>query len=79
MPGDNCCINNCGSSRRKKGIGLFSLPSDKKEHYREWREKWLAVILKYREPDDNFKNLLKKNKLFTCELRYKPEEIITCK
>ena len=78
MTGDNCCINGCGSNRKDKTLGFFKLPSTKFAHHREWREKWLAILLKYRQ-DPEFKGLVKREKVRTCSKHYHPHEIIHCK
>lgn len=57
MPGENCCIVGCGTSRREKGIGIFSIPNKK---YPEWREAWIKQLKRFREPDTKFKQLIEK-------------------
>ena len=79
MPGNNCAINECGTSRREAGVGIFGLPDESKEHYKEWRQKTLAVILKYRENNAEFKELLRKKSVFTCYKHYDESEIVVCK
>ena len=44
MPGENCAVFGCGSSRRKKGIGIWKLPKAKDESYAKWRDEWLGEI-----------------------------------
>ena len=46
MPGSNCWVPLCASSRRNEGVGLFALPSPKKGYLKQYREKWLAVLQK---------------------------------
>ena len=77
MPGENCCVVGCGSNRRMKGFGIFKLPS--KKLHKEWREKWLNELTKYRVVDKNFKTQIENDHVYTCEKNFKPEEIITCK
>ena len=79
MPGDNCCIPLCGSSRRTKGLGIFKLPSKEKKYRQEWRKNWLNAILKIREMDADMKSQLEADRLFTCEKHFHPQEIDTCK
>ena len=67
MPGDNCCIPGCGSSRRTKGMGFFKLPDVKKEHFVEWKKKWLDEILKVMELDNDFKAQLQADSMHTWE------------
>ena len=55
MPGDNCAFNQCGTSRRTKGVGLFKLPTAKDEESTNWRRDfyltlcgkclWLSVLV----------------------------------
>ncbi|KXJ07724.1 DNA transposase THAP9 [Exaiptasia diaphana] len=75
MPGDNCAVFGCGSSRRTKGIGIWKLPSGKDEESRKWRDAWLKEITKCREMDQNFRNQLKYDRVFICEKHFKPEDI----
>lgn len=77
MPGENCCIVGCGTSRRTKGIGIFKLPSLAVE--KEWREKWLQQITKSRVLDKNLKEQIGKDKVYTCEKHFRTEDIEICK
>ena len=51
MPGENCAVFGCGSSRRKKVIGIWKLPKAKDESYAKWRDEWLGEIKKTRDLD----------------------------
>ena len=77
MPGENCCIVGCSTNRRTKGVGIFKLPSEK--FYKDWREKWLNELTKYRVCDINFKNQIKNDRVYTCEKHFHPDEIEICK
>ena len=77
MPGDNCCVVNCSTSRRTKGVGIFKLPSEKIN--KEWRQKWLNEITKSRVVDKCFKEQLARDKVHTCERHFKDDEIEICK
>ena len=77
MPGDNCCVVGCGSSRRTKGIGIFKLPAENVNP--GWRKEWLSEITKTRVIDKLFKNQLDKDSIFTCEKHFSPECIEICK
>ena len=46
MPGVNCPIVGCGTSRRTKGIGIFKLPATKNDKYKKWREGRVSEITK---------------------------------
>ena len=67
MPGENCAILGCGSCRRTKGIGIWKLPAPKDEAHKKWRDEWLQQITRSRDLDRLFKELLAKDRVFTCE------------
>ena len=80
MPGDNCCFNNCNTCRNVPGErSFFGLPKATKDHYKEWREEWISVILKYRVLDKHVKKQIEKGTIRTCDRHYHPHEIISCK
>ena len=55
MPGVNCAVVGCGTSRRTKGIGIFKLPAAKNDKYKRWREERLSEITKTRVIDKAFR------------------------
>ena len=65
MPSDNRSVYGCGVNRRMKGIGIFQIPAENDN--KEWREKWLAELLKIRELDTNFSRQINKNSVYICE------------
>ena len=67
MPGENCAILGCGSCRRTKDIGIWKLPAPKDEAHKKWRDEWLQQITRSRDLDRLFKELLAKDRVFTCE------------
>ena len=60
MPGVNCAVVGCGTSRRTKGIGIFKLPAAKNAKYKRWREEWLSEITKTRVIDKAFSSSVRK-------------------
>lgn len=78
MPGDNCSVLGCGSCRRTKGIGIWKLPLAKDEAHRKWREEWLGEIKKTRDMDPDFREQIKKDRVYTCEKHFAPEDIEIC-
>ena len=54
MPGDNCAVFGCGTSRRIKGIGIWKLPAPRNAEYKKWRDDWLNELTKSREIDKDF-------------------------
>ena len=77
MPGINCSILGCGSSRRMKGIGIFQIPAE--NVHKEWRERWLSEITKSRVVDADFRRQISKNKVHTCEKHFHETDIEICK
>ena len=75
----NCAVFGCGLCRRTKGIGIWKLPVAKDEAHRKWQDEWLGEIKKTREMDQNFREQLKSDKIYTCEKHFAPEDIETCK
>ena len=74
MPGENCCVPGCGTCRRTKGVGIFKLPSENR--HKQWRNEWLNVLTKYRVCDQNFKNQIANDTVYTCEKHFLPEDTI---
>ena len=71
MPGVNCAIVGCGTSRRTKGIGIFKLPAAKNDKYKRWREEWLSEITKTRVIDKAFREKILNDTVYTCEKHFK--------
>ena len=51
VPGDNCFMFGCGTSRRTKGVRIWKLPNVKDEDHKKIEEDWLGEIMKTREVD----------------------------
>lgn len=81
MPHPKCAVWCCGSCRRTKGIGIWKLPSAKYEVYMRWRDDWpwLDEITKTRAIDQDFRQLIASDRVFTCEEHFVPEDIKICK
>ena len=69
----------CGSCRRSKGIGIFKLPIASDESNCKWREAWLSEITKTRMMDQDFRNQITNDRVYTCEKHFNPEDIEICK
>ena len=54
MPGANCAIVNCSSSRKDKGVGIFKVPTGKDDESEKWRAEMLNIITKDRVVDELF-------------------------
>ena len=79
MPGVNCAVVDCGTSRRTKGIGIFKLPAAKNDEYKKWREEWPSEITKTRVIDKAFREKILNDTVYTCEKHFKAEDIELCK
>lgn len=79
MPGDNCAVFGCGTSRRTKGIGIWKLPCPRNAEYKKWREEWLNELKKTREVDRAFQKQIESDRIFTCEKHFDPKDVETCK
>ena len=79
MPGENCAVFGCGSCQRTKGIGIRKLPLAKDKPHSTWRKEWLGEIKKTRDMDHSFKELIEKDRVFTCEKHFAAEDIEICK
>ena len=77
MPGSNCAIPGCTAYHRKgSGIAFFNVTKQNDEYNKEWREKVLSIIKKYREVDNSFKKQLETLKISICEDHYEESCII---
>ena len=71
MPGANCSIFGCGTSRRNTGVGIFCLPSGKDEKSKQARGEWIKVITRDRVVDANFGKIIEAGNVYVCEKRFK--------
>ena len=76
MPGANCSIYGCPTSRKSKGISIFRVPTGDDEYSKNWREKIVNIITKDRVIDKNLRSQIEKKNLYTCELHYLEDQLI---
>ena len=81
MPGANCALYGCGTSRRSD-LSLFKIPfparGDGDETMKlksDARKEWLRVSLRTGENTPELKKRIDANNIFLCELHFKPELI----
>ena len=55
MPGANCSIFGCSTSRSKTGIGIFKVPLPTTDFNKKWRQELIAIITKDRVVDASLK------------------------
>ena len=77
MPGANCALPQCGTTRREKyeSIGIFQVSKRTSERYVSWKQAVYDAITKYREADAAFKEQMENGNVWTCEKHYKPADI----
>ena len=73
MPGKNCCIPNCSTSRRHPGISIFNVPRGDDEFSTGWRKKLIDIVTKYRLIDPSFKAAIEKKNVAICEKHFTNE------
>ena len=74
MPGANCSIFGCGTSRKNVGVGIFRIPSELDELSKKTREAWINIITKDRVVDENLRRQINNGNLYVCEKHFKKEE-----
>ena len=70
MPGANCSIFGCSSSRKSKGCSIFKLPASSNDFNKKWRGDLLNVIRKERVVDDILKRRIDADRLHICERHF---------
>ena len=75
MPGANCSIFGCSTSRRNTEIGIFEVPKAIDAEAKYIRDKLIAIIERNRQEDPSFKSQKERDTLHICELHFAPEEI----
>ena len=83
MPGANCSVFGCSTSRKKKyaGITICKIPSEVKDPSSDeekerncWREKLLCTILRDRVVDESLRRQIANNNLHICELHFTADQ-----
>ena len=78
MPGANCSIYGCHTSRNKKykGIAIFKVPSAKDEFNTSWRRRLIHVVTKDRVIDESLRKQINECNLYICEQHYTADQLI---
>lgn len=79
MPGANCSIFGCGTSRKHTGVGIFRIPQGEDDLSKKIRDAWISVITKDREVDQSLRQQIENRTLYVCEKHFKTEAIECCK
>ncbi len=75
MPGANCSVFGCESSRKHTGVGIFRIPSEKDEVSTATREAWLKMITRDRVVDESIRRQIDTGELYVCEKHFNTEAI----
>ena len=84
MPGANCEVFGCGSSRyRKRGqaedISIFKLPNpNKNEIFYQWNKEILNIITRDRVVTSDFREIIQKNNIYIYARNILNLAIFTC-
>ena len=70
MPGSNCAIVNCGTSRYEKEIRLLKLPAPKDKFHKKWWRDMLNIIRIDCEADANLNRQIEKDTIHICEKHF---------
>ena len=70
MPGANCAIFGCPTSRKTKGISIHKVPAGEDDFNKTWREQLICIITKDRTVDQSLKSQIESKQLFICELHF---------
>ena len=80
MPGANCSIKGCSTSRRTKGISIFKIPKVSNVSQEEWRNELVNVLLRRdREIDQDLRREIKEDRLHICERHFNTDGMYPCK
>ena len=58
---------------------MWKLPAAKNDSYKKWRSDWLSAITKTRVMDKSFKELIAKDRVYTCKRHFASDDIEICK
>nr|XP_047126212.1 uncharacterized protein LOC124807816 [Hydra vulgaris]XP_047126213.1 uncharacterized protein LOC124807816 [Hydra vulgaris]XP_047126214.1 uncharacterized protein LOC124807816 [Hydra vulgaris]XP_047126215.1 uncharacterized protein LOC124807816 [Hydra vulgaris]XP_047126216.1 uncharacterized protein LOC124807816 [Hydra vulgaris]XP_047126217.1 uncharacterized protein LOC124807816 [Hydra vulgaris]XP_047126218.1 uncharacterized protein LOC124807816 [Hydra vulgaris]XP_047126219.1 uncharacterized p len=75
MPGANCSVYGCHTSRYSHGIAIFSLPKGQHDFTVQWRKKLSEIISKDRLIDSALRKQIASESLHICERHFKEDEV----
>ena len=75
MPGENCAIFGCSTSRRNVGMTFFKVPKESDDFKKKWASELINVITKDRVIDNTLQEKIngkEHKKLWICERHFSP-------
>ena len=79
MPGDNCAIPGCSTSRATPGVALLGMPKNDDEYNVNWRKNIVDMITKIRVVVASLNGEIERKSLYFCEKHCPEEKLIRCK
>ena len=79
MPGANCSIYGCGTSRKHTGISIFRIPAKDDNLSKKTREAWVRLVIRDREIDSSLRKQIDQRTILICEKHFEKNLIETCK
>ena len=74
MPGENCAIFGCSTSRRHKCISIFKVSSPTNDANKKWSNELINVIIRDRLIDDSLKKRIDSFNVYICELHFTEDQ-----
>ena len=80
MPGANCSIYSCGTSRKHKDISIFRIPTKDDDLSTRTREAWVRIVTRDRGIDAGLRKQIDAKTIHICEEKHFENNLIeTCK
>ena len=79
MPGENCAIYGCSTSRRHEGISIFKVPKANNDVNKSWGDELINIITKDRVIDAPLRKRIELRKLYICERHFSADQYYKCK
>ena len=76
MPGANCSVYGCRTSRYTTGISIFSVPRGDDEYSTNWRANIEHIITKDRVVNKAFREQILKRRIHVCELHFEKVKLV---
>lgn len=75
MPGANCSVVWCNTSRKTTGISIFALPKGEDELSKQTRKVWVNEIARNRVIDRDLRRQSEKRTLYICKKHFEEKFI----
>ena len=74
LPGANCSIFGCRTSRKHVGVAIFRIPAETDKLSKKTRKAWISIITKDRIVDNSLRRQIESGNLYVCKKHFKNEE-----